>query len=208
MKNIKLFIWDFDGTLVDSYPYSVACMQKALADFGYEASYFEVLEQMMDTIAVAIEYFSEKYQIPAFGERFWEHHRNGSRPPTVLFDGIREVLDRIEELGGINLIFSNRNESIDPLLEEVGLSNRFTEIVTTAHPSFAWKPAPDAILYLMEHYGGTQENTLMIGDRVCDLGSAWNAGCKTCHLLTPAVPQYPPCDWRIQNFWEMLELLK
>ena len=208
MKNIKLFIWDFDGTLVDSYPYSVACMQRALADFVHEAGYVEVLEQMMDTIAVAIRYFTEKYQIPEFGDSFWEHHRNGPRPPMVLFDGIPEVLTRIEELGGINLIFSNRNESIYPLLEEAGLNGRFTEIVTTAHPSFAWKPAPDAILYLMDRYGGTRENTLMIGDRVCDLGSAWNAGCKTCHLLTPAVPQYPPCDWRIQNFWEMLELLK
>ena len=36
MKNMKLFIWDFDGTLVDSYPYSVSCMQRALRDFGYD----------------------------------------------------------------------------------------------------------------------------------------------------------------------------
>jgi alanine racemase len=35
-----------------------------------------------------------------------------------------------------------------------------------------------------------------------------NAGCKTCHLLTPAAPQYPPCDWRIENYQQMLELLK
>lgn len=27
------------------------------------------------------------------------------------------------------------------------------------------------------------------------------------NILTPAVPQYPPCDWRIQNFAEMLDLL-
>ena len=153
MKHIKLFIWDFDGTLVDSYPYSVSCMQRALADFGHEASYFEVLEQMMDTIGVAIRYFTDKYEIPDFGERFWEYHRTGQRPPTVVFDGIPEVLQRIEELGGINLIFSNRNESIYPLLEEAGLRDRFTEIVTTEHPSFAWKPAPDAIEYLMETYG-------------------------------------------------------
>jgi FMN phosphatase YigB (HAD superfamily) len=60
----------------------------------------------------------------------------------------------------------------------------------------------------MDTYGGTVQNTVMIGDRVCDLGSAWNAGCKTCHLITPAAPQYPPCDWRIRNFREMLALLE
>ena len=48
----------------------------------------------------------------------------------------------------------------------------------------------------------------MIGDRACDLESGYRAGCKTLHLLTPSVPQYPACDWRIKNFHEMLELLK
>ena len=39
MKNMKLFIWDFDGTLVDSHLYSASCMQRAIRDFGYDATY-------------------------------------------------------------------------------------------------------------------------------------------------------------------------
>ena len=206
MKNMKLFIWDFDGTLVDSYPNSVGCMQRALRDFGYDATYEQILEQMLDNIGVAIRYFTDKFQIPELSERFYGYAAN--QEPVVLFDNVVDVLHRIQELGGTNLIFTNRNETIFPMLEQVGITEEFAEVVTTLHPNFAWKPAPDAIVYLMEQYGGTVDNTVMIGDRVCDLGSAWNAGCKTCHLLTPAVPQYPPCDWRIQNFQEMLELLK
>lgn len=206
MKNMKLFIWDFDGTLVDSYPNSVGCMQRALRDFGYDATYEQILEQMLDNIGVAIRYFTDKFQIPELSERFYAYAAN--QEPVVLFDNVVDVLHRIQELGGTNLIFTNRNETIFPMLEQVGITEEFAEVVTTLHPNFAWKPAPDAIVYLMEQYGGTIDNTVMIGDRVCDLGSAWNAGCKTCHLLTPAVPQYPPCDWRIQNFQEMLELLK
>lgn len=206
MKNMKLFIWDFDGTLVDSYPNSVGCMQRALRDFGYDATYEQILEQMLDNIGVAIRYFTDKFQIPEISERFYAYAAN--QEPVVLFDNVVDVLHRIQELGGTNLIFTNRNETIFPMLEQVGITEEFAEVVTTLHPNFAWKPAPDAIVYLMEQYGGTIDNTVMIGDRVCDLGSAWNAGCKTCHLLTPAVPQYPPCDWRIRNFQEMLELLK
>lgn len=206
MKNMKLFIWDFDGTLVDSYPNSVGCMQRALRDFGYDATYEQILEQMLDNIGVAIRYFTDKFQIPELSERFYAYAAN--QEPVVLFDNVVDVLHRIQGLGGTNLIFTNRNETIFPMLEQVGITEEFAEVVTTLHPNFAWKPAPDAIVYLMEQYGGTVDNTVMIGDRVCDLGSAWNAGCKTCHLLTPAVPQYPPCDWRIRNFQEMLELLK
>lgn len=208
MQNMKLFIWDFDGTLVDSYPYSISCMQRALGDFGHEASYGEIMEKMLDTIGVALEHFTEKFQIPGLTERFWQYYRVGSDEPVILFEGVRDVLHRIQQMGGVNLIFTNRNESIFAMLEKAGIANEFAEVVTAIHPNFAWKPAPDAIAYLMQAHGGTVENTVMIGDRVCDLGSAWNAGCKTCHLVTPAAPQYPPCDWRIENFAQMLELLK
>ena len=94
------------------------------------------------------------------------------------------------------------------MLERAGVRNEFKEIITSASPYFKVKPAPDSIVYLMEKYGGTKENTVMIGDRVCDLESGYSCGCRTCHLLTPAVPQYPECDWRITDFNEMLELLK
>ena len=60
----------------------------------------------------------------------------------------------------------------------------------------------------MDKYGGTPDTTVMIGDRECDLGSGRNAGCHTLHLLTPAAPEYPPCDWRIENYGQMLEMLK
>ena len=207
MKNMKLFIWDFDGTLVDSYPYSVSCMQRALRDFGYDASYSEIMEQMLETIGVAIRHFTDKFQIPELSDRFDHYYQVGRDEPVMLFEGVLDVLRHIQGMGAINLIFTNRNESIFPMLEEAGIAGEFEEVVTAIHPNFAWKPAPDALLYLMEKYGGTVEDTVMIGDRVCDLGSAWNAGCKTCHLVTPAAPQYPPCDWRIQNYREMLELL-
>ena len=208
MKNMKLFIWDFDGTLVDSYPYSISCLQKALGDFGHDAPYGEIMEKMLDNIPTALRHFEEKFQISDLTERFWQYYHVGSDEPVILFDGVLDVLRRIQQIGAKNLIFTNRNESIFPMLEQAGITCEFAEVVTAIHPHFAWKPAPDAILYLMEAHGGTVDNTVMIGDRVCDLGSAWNAGCKTCHLVTPAAPQYPPCDWRIQNFREMLELLK
>ena len=73
---------------------------------------------------------------------------------------------------------------------------------------FKIKPAPDSILYLMKKYGGTAEDTVMRGDRMCDLESGYGAECKTMFLVTPLAPIYPKCDWCINNFDEMLELLK
>ena len=108
MKNMKLFIWDFDGTLVDSYPYSVSCMQRAIRDFGYETTYSQVMEQMLDTIPAALQYFSEKFGISGLSDLFWQYYRVGPDEPVALFEGVISVLDRIEQLGGVNLIFTNQ----------------------------------------------------------------------------------------------------
>lgn len=208
MKNIKLFIWDFDGTLLDTYPHLTGCIQKALMDFGYEVPRTEIRKQTMETITYAIEYYSKLYQIPNLREQYNRYYADGADAPAPVFPGVKEVLQRVRELGAANYIFTNRGNSIYPFLKKAGILDNFEEIVTSADPNFVVKPAPDSIIYLMKKYNGTPENTVMIGDRCCDLESGYSAGCRTCHLLTPEVPQYPPCDWRIKNFEEMLTLLQ
>ena len=39
-------IWDFDGTLFDTYPLMARCLQRALADAGQEAGCEEIRAQM------------------------------------------------------------------------------------------------------------------------------------------------------------------
>ena len=208
MKNMKLFIWDFDGTLLDTYPFITMCLKRALADCGYEVEQTEILEKMMVTIPFAISHYSEMYQIPDLQARYGQYYTGEADAPVRTFPGIKEVLKRVQEMGAANYIFTNRGKSIYPMLEKAGILGEFREIVTAEDPQFVVKPAPDTIHYLMKKYDGLPENTVMIGDRCCDLESGYNAHCRTCHLLTPAVPQYPSCDFRIEDFAQMLELLK
>ena len=209
MKNIKLFIWDFDGTLLDTYPFVTDCLKRALLDFGHEVSKTEILEQMLITrVSIAVAHYSQLYQIEHLADRYREYYKEEASLPVTVFPGVKEVLRRVREIGAVNCIFTNRGNSIFPMLEKAGILDEFAEVVTAANPNFVIKPAPDSIIYLMKMYNGTPENTVMIGDRCCDLESGYSAGCRTCHLLTPEVPQYPPCDWRIKNFEEMLTLLR
>ena len=208
MKTIKHFIWDFDGTLADTYPNLVRYLTLALADFGKTADPVEILEKMMETIGYSIQWYSDYYQLPDLNKRYDYHYALGKTDPVVAFENVTAVLEQIQRSGAHNYIFTNRGETLDALLDRMELRNYFTEIIKAGDPEFAYKPSPKPILYIMEKYGGTKENTAMVGDRKCDLESGYQAGCRTIHLLTPAVPQYPPCDWRIQNFQEMLDMLK
>lgn len=207
MKNIRHFIWDFDGTLADTYPNLIRYLTLALADFGVSAPPVEIHEKMMVTVGYAIEWYTESYNLPQLSEQYNYHYGNGKNDPASAFPGVANVLEHIQKTGRHNYIFTNRGESVYPLLEQMNLQNYFTEIVYRGHPEFEYKPSPRAILYLMEKYGCTAEDAAMVGDRECDLESGYNAGCKTVHLLTPSVPQYPKCDFRISNFREMLDAL-
>ncbi|MBR5280049.1 MAG: HAD hydrolase-like protein [Clostridia bacterium] len=204
MHSIKHFIWDFDGTLMDTYPNVIRYLRLGMQECGHDAPDVEIMEKMMTTIGYAIRYYSEKFDIPDLKERYRKYSVQEATDPIRVFPCVPEVLRQIRKMGGYNYIFTNRGDTIYPILERAGIENEFTEIVTADSPQFAMKPAPDVILYLMEKYGGNNENTVMIGDRVCDLESAYRAGCKTCHLLTPSVPQYPDCDFRVNDFTEML----
>ena len=208
MKQLKHFIWDFDGTLADSYPNLIRYMSLALADFGIDAPSVEILEKMMENIPYTIDWYSRHYDLPQLKQRYDYHYSLGKDDPILPFENVTAVLAQIQQSGGNNYIFTNRGITLDALLDRMNLRGYFTQIIKAGDPEFEYKPSPKPIWYLMEKYGGTPDNTAMVGDRKCDLESAYQAGCKTIHLLTPAVPQYPPCDWRISNFQEMLDALK
>lgn len=210
LKDMRLFIWDFDGTLMDTYPVTFAAhLRLALADLGHEVSHEEVMVQLMDNLPNAIRYYAMKYDLPELPALYKFYEAQGPVAPPPVFPQVKDVLARIRELGGANCIYTHRRASIYPMLEQGGLRQEFAEIITPDDvPPFAVKPAPDTVLYLMERHGGTPETTVMVGDRECDLGSGRSAGCQTLHLLTPAAPEYPACDWRIENYGQMLDMLK
>ena len=176
MKNIKLFVWDFDGTLLDTYPNITGYLQRALRDFGKDATQTEILEKMLVNIPHAINYYSEFYHLPNLRDRYMVYKALEETDPVTVFPYVKEVLRRVREIGADNYIFTNRGDTIYKMLERAGILNDFTEIITSASPNFKVKPAPDSIIYLMEKYGGTKDNTVMIGDRVCDLESGRGQG--------------------------------
>ena len=94
MKNIKLFIWDFDGTLLDTYPKITGYLRRALLDCGHDVSQTEILEKMMVTIPHAINYYSELYQLPDLRERYKAYNVEEADAPVAIFPQVKEVLQR------------------------------------------------------------------------------------------------------------------
>ena len=211
LSHIRHFIWDFDGTLFDSYPIIIGNLRSALQAYGYDCNPTEAMALMLQNITVAHNHYADKFGISReeFVETYNRFHQAVN--PQLLAQpmaGIEAALAHICKTGRSNYIFTHRKCSTTlEYLEKYGLDRYFKEIIGPESSCFAYKPAPDAILYLMEKYGMSTEDAVMVGDRDCDLGSARNAGIGTVHYVCAIVPEKLQADYRIESYQEMLEIL-
>lgn len=212
IRQIRHFIWDFDGTLFDTYPIIIEQMQSVLRDFGHSIDSLELMEQLLHTVGVALEYCAEKFSIdyPQLSDAYAIVHNQTALLPVALpMEAVESVLEAVVARGGKNLIFTHRTlASTNAYLEKYGLSHYFTDIVAPDTPGFAWKPAPDAITYLLETHGLDPQETAMVGDREIDLASGRAAGVRCIHYLCKDVPQELQCHWRFSDYAAMAATLK
>lgn len=212
IRQIRHFIWDFDGTLFDTYPIIIAQMQAVLEDFGHTIDPVELMEQLLNTVGAALEYCAEKFSIDyaKLSDAYTVLHDQSALMPVALpMASVEAVLAAVVARGGKNLIFTHRElGSTQAYLEKYGLSHYFADISAPGTPGFAWKPAPDAIEFLLETHGLDRDEVAMVGDREIDLASGRAAGVRCIHYLCKDVPQELACDWRFSDYAVMADKLK
>ena len=185
----RAFIWDMDGTLVDSYPAIVPAAQKTCAERGlhYTADYIHdyVIRTSVGTLLeqAAAELGTDFAPLKA---RFDELN-DGSIGAIRAMAHAAETLAALSRAGHRNFVYTHRGASCPAILEQTGLAPCFTEVVTALR-GFPRKPEPDAILYLLDKYALDPARSFYVGDRSLDIEAAENAGIGSILFLDPASP--------------------
>ena len=91
------------------------------------------------------------------------------------FPGARRFLLSIRDHGGRNYLYTHRGESVFKALQQENFGELFCDMVTSLD-GFPLKPAPDALLYLVQKHGLAIDDCVMVGDRMIDLMAGLNAG--------------------------------
>ena len=172
------YIWDFDGTLCDSYPHTTVQFLRAM---GWDMDrYDEVFRRLQVTWLHAIRYYNmNESQDKAFRAAA---NSFAAAPYPTLFPGCREVLTAIRDADGRSFLYTLRDMEAVRFLDSAGVLQLFDGYVTQEN-RFPGKPDPTAVRYLLDTYRLDQRETVMIGDRELDGDSGKNAGCAGC-LLT------------------------
>lgn len=198
------YIWDFDGTLYDTYPVILDSFIKALAQFGVEANDRSVYQTLK---AYSSKELAHDFQLP-FDQltRVYKSIESSDMRVPRPYDGAKEIVEWVIQNGGTNYILTHRDTpSTRQLLKEDRLLNNFEEIIGSESP-FPRKPAPDAIQYLLEKYQMNPNETVMIGDRNMDILAGKAAGIQTIFFDEDQILQNVPATFRVSHLLDIRQI--
>ena len=183
------FIWDMDGTLVDSYPAIVPAVQAVCREYGLDYSAGFIHEYVIRTsVGDLMKKIGRDHGLdPAVLVQRFNVFNDSRIEAITAMPHAEETLRFLAEAGHRNFVYTHRGASCRAILKQTGLEPYFTEVVT-ALDGFPRKPAPDAILYLMEKYALTPSHCFYVGDRSLDVEAANNAGIGSILYLEPESP--------------------
>ncbi|MFC7535796.1 HAD hydrolase-like protein [Sphingomonas sp. GCM10030256] len=178
----RLAIFDCDGTLVDSG----ATIHSALAQTferhgrplpprdGTKRVVGLSLDQAMAMLAPDADAAEHKRLSGTYRDVFIAMRQAG-QVEEPLFDGIAELLDRLEEDGWLLAVATGKSDrGLRHCLQSHGLHARFLSLQTAdRHPS---KPDPSMALTAIAECGSSPERSIVIGDTGWDMGMARAAG--------------------------------
>ena len=178
------FIWDLDGTLLDSYEAILSGIEETFAQFSIPYDKEQVREYIL------------KYSVQDLLVRVAEDRNldvevlNQVRAQSlaeknaqvVLMPGAREVLSWADQVGIQQFVYTHKGDNAFTILRDLGLESYFPEILTS-QSGFARKPSSEAATYLLGKYQLDSEKTYYIGDRTLDVEFAQNSGIQSINFL-------------------------
>lgn len=204
----KAIIWDFDGTLFDTYPGMVWAFKKALLEKGIEEDDMDILKPMKISMTHAFDYFNDKYNLgDGFYNMYSKYEKLIPMEKVVPFSNIKEICSSFNKSGGKNFVLTHRGNSTFKYLEAHDMLNYFEEVVTK-HNCFKRKPDPEGFKYFTDKYEIPPQDILGVGDRECDILGAQRAGMKTCLFSTNDIEINFPSDYKIKSPKELLKILE
>lgn len=202
----KHIVWDFDGTLFDSYPVMGLAFQKALEEERIRESLDVIMQHMKVTMQHAIEIYKAKYQLKdTFFERANKIYLEMGVEQYKPYPGVEAICKDISEAGKFNYLYTHRGESAIHILKFYKLYDYFKDCILSTH-GFERKPSPDALNHLVEKYQMNRKEAIMIGDRDLDILAGKNAGMSSCYFdVTGKVSQIS--DYSISEFKQLYDIV-
>jgi phosphoglycolate phosphatase len=190
MSGFKVVIFDYDGTLFDTRPAIVHCIQRAFAACGRPIPTLEAIAGTVSTGLPLQETFfvldknlrTDRAALNEIVKTYRRIYLDEGAPLTKPFVGVRDALSDIHARGTKCVVVSNKGISAIRRSLDQGHLSSFVDLVFGDEAGLPKKPDP-AILtdHVLPRYAPSQtEQTLIVGDTEIDILLAKRAGIPCC----------------------------
>lgn len=188
MQNIETYIFDLDGTLLDTLKDLASSTNYALRQYGMpehsidDVRYF-VGNGVRKLIERAVPEGTKNPEFENVYETFRQYYMLHSLDTTLPYDGISETLRELKQRGCKLAVVSNKmmaatKELVDHFFAEIDVA-----IGENEAGGIRKKPAPDTVEEALRQLGATKESAVYVGDSDVDIQTAQNVGIPCISVL-------------------------
>ncbi len=212
---IKAVVFDFDGTLVDSFEDIAHAANHSLAALGFPTY---PVEQVKRCVGRGLENLMRAL-LPAdsngiLEEAVRELRRYYAGHPSdysTTYPGVLELLDWLGEQHLLRAVLSNKSDPfVQTISVNLGLSTRMEEI-HGQREEFPLKPDPASLNWILSRHGISPEDCLMVGDHLPDLELSQSGGTQFCAvtygILSRAEWEQTGVTWIVDSVADLQEFL-
>ncbi|MBP3360148.1 MAG: HAD family phosphatase [Clostridia bacterium] len=212
---MNTFLFDFDGTLVDSMPTYGRIIIKILDKYGvqYADDIIKIVtplgfpgtaKYMTENMGVKV---AQKELIDLMNEYLYYEYANN----IPAKNNVTDVLKKLKQSGAdLNVLTASPHVTIDPCLKRLGIFDLFRN-VWSCDDFKTTKADPGIYKAAAEKIGQSVENILFFDDNYNADKAAVSAGMKVCGVYDKSSEEYTEdiksvCDYYIYDFSELFNL--
>jgi len=191
---VKVFAFDFDGTLADTKAFYVRCIKQALEEAGVAITQADVAEHLVPTIMGTIESIcrdlgTDRPDPLRTVERVIALTATESIGDIGSCSGAREALDWAwNEHGGAWLVTNSHGTFAGRVLERHGIAGRFMGMHTL---DTTGGDKAEGLRRVLEATGATREELVYVGDTSQDVEAANSCGCLSAVVFSETSWDWP-----------------
>jgi HAD superfamily hydrolase (TIGR01509 family) len=179
---VQTVLFDWDGTLLDSFPAGYQASITVLRHFGIEIDRGRFLETYSPN-------WYESYRLLGVPETEWDNadqlwRRTYRQQTSELFPFAAETLERLRKAGlTLGLVTSGNRERVRSEIERFGLQGIFSTVVCF-EDTHEKKPHPAPLTRGLEELSATASAAVYVGDRPEDIYMGQSVGTFTIGVVS------------------------
>ncbi len=175
LAEVKLVVFDWDGTVMDSIGRIVSSMQAAADSTGLAVPSSYAVKQIIGlsldpAFAVLFPDSNAEQRSQLFGH-YRDHYTIYNTTPSPLFAGAEQVLKNLAAQNILLAVATGKaRHGLDRMFAETGLGHYF--VTSRCADEAQSKPHPDMLVQIGQQLGISPEHAIMVGDTSHDMKMA------------------------------------